>query len=79
MISLNLIFRYVLRTLQPSVLNVGTKGMKETKIIIILLIFSGPSTSTASLKQANESTENIDEIVQDHDTFGTFVDNIFLD
>jgi len=36
---------------------------------------AGPSTSTASLTlcsaHANESTENIDEIVQDHDTFGT--------
>merc|ERR1719189_1767605 len=36
---------------------------------------AGPSTSTASLAlcsaHANESTENIDEIVQDHDTFGT--------
>ena len=39
------------------------------------MYFSGPSTSTASLTlcsaHANESTENIDEIVQDHDTFGT--------
>ena len=37
---------------------------------------AGPSTSTASLTlcslHANsESTENIDEIVQDHDNFGT--------
>ena len=36
---------------------------------------AGPSTSRASLKlcaeHAEESTENIDEIVQDHDNFGT--------
>jgi hypothetical protein len=36
---------------------------------------AGPSTSTASMtlctNHAAENTENIDEIVQDHDTFGT--------
>ena len=44
--------------------------------LIYSFLISGPSTSTASLTlcslHANsENTENIDEIVQDHDNFGT--------